>query len=63
MRAQGEVQLRELLTSTPDESALAESGFSHFILCTYNCLTHYATSRKVAVSIPDEVTGFFSQFT
>jgi hypothetical protein len=23
-------------------------------------LRHYATSRKVAVSIPDEVTGFFS---
>jgi hypothetical protein len=23
-------------------------------------LRHYATSRKVAISIPDEVTGFFS---
>jgi hypothetical protein len=57
--AEGEVQLQALLTSAPDESDSADSGSSHFIPCTKSCLRHYARSWKVAVSIADEVLGFF----
>jgi hypothetical protein len=47
--------------------AFSRATLSRFYVCYLNIrstrqrsqLGHYATSRKVAVSIPDEVIGFF----
>jgi hypothetical protein len=37
-----------------------EADVSETLVTTYQTWGHYATSRKVAASRPDEVNGFFS---
>jgi hypothetical protein len=47
---------------TRDRYRLTSGGFGiqQFLLLQRSGVGHYATSRKVAGSIPDEVIGFFS---
>jgi hypothetical protein len=53
------VRLSALRAGRPSESFVIESAF--FLTSHYLCwLRHYATSRNVVVSIPDEVIGFFN---
>jgi hypothetical protein len=53
---QNSIQWRALVNTVNELSV--STNAKYYIKCTW--LRHYATSRKVAGSIPDEVTGFFN---